>query len=118
MASHGCENWIEDTLLKLAKFTDRQVVIRDKETRRPLQKDLHNAHALVAHGSIAAVEAVILGVPVFVHSSSAAALVGRTNLENIEQPNYPDREPWCWSLAYSQYSEEEMIEGKHWGMIE
>lgn len=118
MASHACEGWIENTLFELAKVTDRQIVIRDKETKRPLQDDLRNAHCLVAHGSIAAVEAVILGTPVFVHADSAAALVGQTDLKQIESPIYPDREQWCRSLAYSQFTEQEMIEDTLWRLIQ
>jgi hypothetical protein len=117
-ASHGCEGWIENTLFELAKVTDRQIVIRDKETKRPLQDDLRNAHCLVAHGSIAAVEAVILGTPVFIHADSAAALVGLTDLKQIESPIYPDREQWCRSLAYSQFTEQEMIEDTLWRLIQ
>lgn len=118
MASHGCESWIENTLLALAKITDRQIVIRDKETKRPLQADLKNAHALVAHGSIAAVEAVVCGCPVYVDGSSAAALVGHTDLKKIEHPIYPDREPWCHSLAYSQFNETELLDGALWRLIQ
>ncbi len=117
MASHGCEGWIENTLLALAKVTTRQIVIRDKETKRPLQDDLKDAHALVAHGSIAAVESVVLGCPVFVDKCSAAALVGQTDLTNIEKPIYPDRQPWLNSLSYSNFSESEMTSGEIWKMI-
>jgi hypothetical protein len=74
---HGTRDWIADTIDALARATDRQLVIRDKESKRPLQADLDGAHALVSHGSIAAVESVILGTPVFVHPDSAAALVGK-----------------------------------------
>lgn len=110
---HGCENWIAETIAALAKVTDRQLVIRDKEHYRirPLQRDLDGAHCLVTHGSNAANEAVILGCPVFVHKSCAAALVGKTNLAEIERPAYPDREPWLHSLAYSQFTEGELTDG-------
>lgn len=116
---HGCENWIAETVTALAKVTDRQLVIRDKEQfrRRPLQKDLDGAHALVSHGSNAANEAVILGCPVFVDRSCAAALVGRTDLQSIESPAYPDRQPWLNSLAYSQYDERELVDGTLWRLI-
>lgn len=116
---HGCETWLSETVTALAKLTDRQLVVRDKEQyrRRPLQKDLAGAHCLVAHGSNAANEAVILGCPVFVHPSCAAALVGRTDLRQIESPIYPDREPWLRSLAYSQFTEGEVLDGTLWRLI-
>ena len=117
---HGCENWIAETVTALAKLTDRQLVIRDKEQykRRPIQMDLEGAHALVTHGSNAGNEAVILGCPVFVHPSCAAALVGSTDLKQIESPVYPDRQPWLNSLAYSQFTEPELLDGTIWRLIE
>jgi hypothetical protein len=116
-AFHRCHGWIADTIAALARVTDRQLVIRDKESRRSLQADLANAHALVSHGSIAAVEAVILGYPVFVHPDSAAALVGRTDLKMIERPAMPDRTKWLNSLAYSQFCEKELVNGVLWSLL-
>lgn len=114
---HRCETWIADTIDALARVTDRQLVIRDKETKRPLQDDLDRAHCLVTHGSIAAVESIVLGTPVFVHPSSAAALVGLTDLARIERPLYPDRERWLHSLSHDQYNETELVDGTLWRMM-
>lgn len=115
--SHGIEGWTEKTLDALAVVTDRQIVVRGKESKRPLQADLDGAHCLVAHGSIAAVEAVICGCPVIVHPDSAAALVGLTDLKQIEKPIYPDRGPWVRSLAYSQFNEKELCDGTLWSLL-
>ena len=81
---HAIEPWFEQTLRELAALTDRQIVVRFKDSNRPLQADLEGAHCAVAHGSIAATEAVILGCPVFDHKESAAALVGLTDIKKIE----------------------------------
>jgi hypothetical protein len=114
---HRCEGWIADTIDALARVTDRQLVIRDKESKRPLQTDLQGAHALVTHGSIAAVEAVILGCPAFVHADSAASLMGSTDLSMIEKPKYPDRQAWLNALCYSQFNESELVDGTLWRLI-
>ncbi len=114
----GAKGWTEQTLDQLARVTDRPIVIRNKETRRPLQYDLDDAHCLVTHGSIAAVEAVILGCPVIVAPDSAAALVGLTDINAIETPIYPERQQWLNSLAYCQFSETELIDGTLWRLIE
>lgn len=116
---HGCENWIAETVTALAKVTDRQLVIRDKEQykRRPIQKDLEGAHCLVTHGSNAGNEAVILGCPVFVDKSCAAALVGKTDIREIEKPVYPDRQPWLNTIGYSQWTESEILDGTMWRQI-
>lgn len=115
---HGLENWTEKTIEELRKYTDRRIITRDKEDKRPLQDDLKGAHCLVAHGSIAAVEAVICGYPVFVHRDSAAALVGQTDLKKIETPVYPDRQPWLNALSYSQFNERELIDGTLFRLLE
>lgn len=114
---HDIEGWTEKTLRRLARITDRQVVTRDKESKRPLQADLAGAHSLVSHGSVAAVESVICGCPVVVDHSSAAALVGLTDLEQIENPVYPDRQPWLNNLAYNQFNEQELVDGTLWKLI-
>lgn len=117
---HGIEGWTERTVATLKGLTDRPLVIRDKEMQRfgrKLHEDLAGAHCLVTHGSNAAVEAVIMGCPVFVHPDSAAALVGLTDLNLIETPTYPDREPWARSLAYSQFNETELVDGTLWRHI-
>jgi hypothetical protein len=114
---HRTEKWIADTIDALARVTDRQLIIRDKESKRPLQADIAGAHCLVTHGSIAAVESVILGCPVFVHRDSAAGLVGRTDLADIDRPLYPDRQPWLNALAYSQFNEQELIDGTLWRLL-
>lgn len=111
------ENWSHRLAAKLERITNRPIVVRDKESRMPLDVELEDAHCLMTHGSIAAVEAAIMGYPVFVDASSAAALVGSTNLENIENPVYPDRERWLRSLAYAQFNEAELIDGTLWRLI-
>jgi hypothetical protein len=117
---HNIEGWTQKTVERLKQLTDRPLVLRDKEMQRfgrKLHEDIKNAHALVAHGSNAAVEAVIMGCPVFVDPCSAASLVGRTDLEDIESPAYPDREKWAHSLAYCQFDERELVDGTLWRLI-
>lgn len=116
---HRSGGWLEQTLDKLARITKRQLVIRHKEQviTRSLKLDLEGAHCLVTHGSIAAVESVIHGCPVFVHPDSAAALVGKTDLAEIENPAYPDRQPWMNALGYSQWNEHELVDGTLWRQL-
>lgn len=114
---HRLDHWTENMVRKLALVTDRQLVLREKETKRPLQWDLEGAHCLISHGSNAAVEAVILGCPVVVDPSSAAALVGLTDIADVEHPIYPDRQPWLNSMAYSQFLEKEILDGTMWKLI-
>lgn len=115
---HGLRDWTNETVRRLKRLTDRPVVVRPKNSTRPLAMDLRGAHALVTHGSNAAVEAVILGTPVFVDRISAAALVGKTDLAEIENPIRPDRHPWLCALANSQFSIDEMLDGSMWDRVE
>lgn len=114
---HKIEGWTDRTLRDLARITTRQIVVRDKESKRPLQDDLDGAHCLVAHGSNTAVESVIMGCPVVVDATSAAALVGITDLKQIEKPAMPDRAAWLNALAYSQFSERELVDGTLWRLM-
>lgn len=116
---HRIDGWLEETLDTLARITKRQLVIRHKEQvlTRPLRDDLDGAHCLVTHGSIAAVEAVYYGCPAFVHPDSAASLVGRTDLKQIETPVYPERQAWLNALAASQFNEHELTDGSLWRRI-
>jgi hypothetical protein len=116
-AFHATHSWLDVTIERLKRHTDRPLVIREKLSEKPLAADLEGAHALVTHQSNAAVEAVIMGCPVFVDPGSAAALVGQTDLSLIEAPVYPDRKPWLCSLAYSQFSERELIDGTLWRLM-
>lgn len=109
--------WTKRTVELLRAITRRPIRIRDKESKTPLYEDLKNAHCLVAHGSIAAVESVVMGCPVFVEPISAAALVGSTDLGQVESPVYPDRVKWLHSLAYCQFHEQELVDGTLWRLI-
>lgn len=109
--------WTKRAVDELKRYTKRPIIVRDKETKVPLGDDLRRAHALVAHGSIAAVESVVMGCPVFVNPISAAALVGRTELADIEAPIYPERMPWLHALAYCQFNERELVDGTLWRLI-
>lgn len=110
---HELDGWWLEKVLAAAHETGREVIVRQKDTTRPLQRELENAHCLITHGSVAAVEAVIMGCPVFVDETSAAAPVGRTDLD-IENPVMPDRTAWLYSLANAQFTLPELLAGMCW----
>ncbi|MCA3242667.1 MAG: hypothetical protein ING89_15345 [Rubrivivax sp.] len=121
MAAHGCPNWTINTLSTLRRHTDRPIVVRDKpkpgEPARSLQEDLAHCHALVTHSSNVAVEAAVMGVPVFVAPGCAAVGVGLTDVARIETPAMPDRRPWLDNLAFTQFSFEEVLDGRVLGLL-
>lgn len=114
---HYLGGWVAETAAELAKRTNRPVVLREKGDPKPLSAALEGCYAVVTHGSNVAVEAAIRGTPVFVSEGSAAAPIGRTSLDDIERPAYPDRQEWLISLSYGQFTLSEMVSGFAWSTI-
>ena len=120
--------WLEDTLSTLKKYTDRPIKVRQKprgrgtsgpsEAKTPIEEDLKDAFACVTSCSISAVESICNGVPVFCHEKSFAKPIGEIELSNIENPKYVDPYQWLCSLAYQQFTPEEIENGLAVKMIE
>ena len=82
-----------------------------------LQRDVH---CLVTYNSIAAVEALILGKPVFVMGPNAAEPMANTDLSKINNPMMPTPEKviqLCCNLAYGQFTPSEMVDGTAWRIL-
>lgn len=112
-AFHRLEGWLEETV-RLVRETGRKYSVRHKVSRVPLWQELNGCYCLVTHGSVAAIEAAVWGYPVIVDPSCAAAPIGRTSIADIENLNFPDRKPWLQSLAYSQFTADEVADGTIW----
>jgi hypothetical protein len=113
----GLDAWERETVRALKEHTDRPIRVRRKTDSRTFLSAISDAHCVVTHNSLAAVEAAVFGVPVFVDKSSAAAPVALTDLTKIETPIYPDREGWACSLAYGQFTRDEMKSGLAWESV-
>jgi hypothetical protein len=77
-------------------------------------------YALVTYNSIATVEAVQHGIPAFGLAPTAADPVCSNDLSQIENPRMPNEEVvyrWLCSIAYSQFSLDEILTGKAWEMV-
>ena len=109
--------WANKVYTELRKYTDRDIVVRTKGNSRdliykkPLWEDIKDAHAVVTLTSIAGIEAARMGIPVFCHKDSAAAPIGLTDLSQIEDPIYPEREKWLNTLAWSVFTIKEIEAG-------
>lgn len=84
-----------------------------------LDKLLPKCRSLVTHGSNAAVEAVIAGVPVVVVSKDACAAdpMADHDIGNVLDPSFPDdaaRWQWLCDLAYCQFNIDEIANGTAW----
>ena len=119
--------WKADTISEIKKYTDRDIVIREKgsRTERTQKQTIYEAldddiFCMVTYQSIAAVESVAYGIPVFTLAPSAAKKVSLQDLSQIEKPYYPDPDlvhRWCCSLAYGQFSLSEMLNGYAWQTV-
>ena len=121
------QTWLDETVKTLRYYTDREIVIREKRVRtervatdtiwEALADDIY---CLVTYNSIAAVEALIMGKPVFAMGPNAAHHLARTDLADIENPLMPDDEEvrrfFC-HLAYQQWTKAEMLNGTAWAML-
>jgi hypothetical protein len=109
------DEWLSSTLATLRENTDRPIFVRKKPdaefTGIAFDEEMKDCFALVCRSSNAAVDALLLGVPVFTTHDCAASILGGCLLENIETPVYPDRNQWAWNLAAAQWTLEEMRNG-------
>lgn len=121
------QQWLDETIQTIEKNTDRPVVIREKQPRRvrteidtiemALSQDVH---CLVTFNSIAAVEGLMNGKPVFTMGPNAAEPLSNTDLNQIEKPYIPSLDEvhnLCCNLAYQQFNLREMRDGTAWRML-
>ena len=120
------EKWLKKVLTTLKKHTDREIVIREKASRGERTNDTiyhamdNDIYAVVTYNSVAAVEAIQYGIPAFALAPTAADPVGNKDLKLIENPNMPNEDiiqRWLHSIAYSQFSLDEILTGTAWRMV-
>ena len=115
-------NWTKETVEQIKRYTDRPIKLRHKPRGRgtsgpseaivPLSEDLKDAWCVVTSCSIVAVEAQCMGIPVICDEKSFAKEVGGQELADIENPFFVGCEDWLYSLAYQQFTPEEIENGK------
>jgi len=114
------QQWIDETLYQLRAVTDRPIDVRYKQKRdirmknSPIEHSLDDVHCVVTYNSVIAVESIMLGVPAITLRPNAAAVVSSRNINDIEDPVFPDddlREQWLRHLSYSQFTFDEMSDG-------
>jgi len=120
------DTWVENTIAILKANSDREIIIREKAGRAERTNDtIYDAlnddiWAVVTYNSVAAVEAIQSGIPAFGLAPTAAGSVSSTDLTKIETPPRLDEEliqRWLWSLAYGQFSVNELLTGTAWKLV-
>ena len=117
-------DWLDNTIKILKQNTDReidQVCATVKVVRPTVHKgniDWQDYHATVTYNSNTMVASLTNGVPVFCDSeNSAAAPISETDFTKIETPRYGDRIALFSSLAYNNWTLQEMADGTAWRML-
>jgi hypothetical protein len=78
------------------------------------------AHCLVTHGSNACFEAMLMGVPSIILGDAVMKPISSTDLAELESPRLAsdsEREAVLRFLAYNQWTQAEMLDGKAWPTI-
>lgn len=115
---------------KIKKLTQHPILYRPKPSWKaarpidgtvfsnldaPLFIELEKSFCLVTHGSGAAIEAILSGIPVIMLGDGIAKPMSGTSLKNLIAPALPSDEKrwqWCCDLAYCQWSHEEIVTGQ------
>ena len=115
------EAWTNQVVEELKKYTDRPIEVRLKPNRsqritnRSIEAALaDNVHCLITYNSIAALEALMNGVPAIALGPNCASVVCNTSLAEIEKLNRPDKETMyslMTHLSYCQFTRAEMMNG-------
>lgn len=111
-------SWLEDTLAKLRAASDREIVVRTKASKKPLEADLDDAWCVVTHSSASAIHGLMAGVPAICTADCAASVMSGTDPLNVEYPYFPDfRDEWAAVLAANQWTLEEIENGDAWKVL-
>jgi len=124
------DEWLENTVKEIKNHSDRNIIIRKKGTRTErinvdtMEMALNrNVHCMVTFNSIAAVESLIYGKPVFTTGptgTNAAEPYSNKQLQRIDDPfmpSYDEVRNLCCNLAYQQFTVAEMRSGTAWAML-
>ena len=137
MGNYDTVHWIEDTVKKIRKYSDRRIVIRphpkDKKAKdyiwkvknlpnvkismnTPLETDLHKAWAVVNHNSSSIVGPIIKGYHAFVTDpkQSQCKEVCNTDFSMIETPQMYNREKWLQRISMFHWKFTELADGTCW----
>jgi hypothetical protein len=120
------DKWIAKTVKTLKKHSDREIVIREKNGRGERTNDtiydaFDDVWAVVTYNSIAAVEAIQHGIPALCTAPTAASSVTTGDFKQIENPPRLSEDviyKWLSSVAYGQFSLNEILTGQAWSLVQ
>ena len=115
---YKAHNWLDDTIKEIKKYTRKEIVVRKKEDKSNLKKQINQAYAVVSFQSTVCIDAVLSGVPSFTSKYSMGVPVSLQDFSLINDPLYPmDRKPWINSLLANQFTMTEISNGTAWKAV-
>lgn len=91
--------------------------IESRKDGKPFIEKFPKAKVVYTYNSIAAVEAIANGVPCVVTGESAAIPVASPSIDDLTFPDQELQFRWACSLAYGQFTMDEMRTGKAWNIV-
>jgi len=122
------DSWVKETEDKIKQISNLPIEVRIKGSRSARVKEytIYDAldsgtYATVTMNSMAAMESVVHGVPAFVSVPCAAGPLASMDLNQLNNPFKPDEkiiQKQCMSLAYGQFTLEEIQNGTAYELTE
>lgn len=113
------EKWRRWVANEIAAFTDREIEFRPKEMSRKDRTTVYDLllstkeyYCVISDSSAAAVESIWAGTPVITLGTHITNMVSRQDLTQINNLYRGDLEAWLARLTYSQFTFEELTNGK------
>ena len=103
------DNWTRNTINELKKYTDRKIIVHNKQSPVPLNDLLKKAWAFVSEQSTAGIKAMIAGVPSHFTNKTLKKINSISSIENGKI----DKQVF-YNLAYGQWTLDEMKSGETW----
>jgi hypothetical protein len=124
------DKWVEETIIKIKKFTDIPIVVR-QHPRCPLRTKIpgikyevpiklpntydnfdidYGYHCVINYNSGPSVQAPIAGTPIICDESSLGYNISE-KIENINELTLPDRSDWFLKICHTEWTIEEICSG-------
>lgn len=122
-----CDQWIAETTEKIKTYSNLPIEVRVKGARseRNHGYSIYSAfdsgvYATVSFNSIASLESVLYGIPAFISVPCAASTIASNDLSTLKNPFKPDLQSIqkiCNTIAYGQFTQEELFNGTAWKIL-
>ena len=120
--------WIEDVTNQIKKYTDRPIRVRERPVLRMDRTKFDtftdyiadNTFCVVGFSSNALVESILKGIPVIPIGPSATKSFSNYKISDVHDiPDIENEKRYAWAchLSYRQFTNEEMLSGLAWELM-